>query len=263
MIDRRTFAVALAALWGARSSASAFDTNNMDHLLHRVKHKRNGTSEHFGTDWEHGFNFHEERLTRFAMMPACINIMHHGVSDLQFPGWIRLEGGQSAFKVFATPDVGVKNLSKQQLGSILSGEARKWSDLGGSDIPISVIGNKGVVPFFGLRAALFESGVENYIDSSIAISLHDNYEKMLAATRTSQGSLVLGLREVDPTGLIEIEIDGRNSLKEGFYADPPLHLGLTIYYRENDEIALQKLIEYLHGLRQRMDVDEAIMHPAA
>jgi len=268
-MQRRTFiklALSVPAL--ISPGAALAESADLEELLQLATH-RNGTGspEHFGR--EHAFMFDPNSPSRLAAMPECKVIKVHGRSEISPSGWVRYEFPNSRWPLFVNPSVGVSSLRKAEIGGIVSGQLRNWSQLGGPDLNITVIMNWGVA-LKGLYAMLHENGIplsqvaarDDLVNCNAALAGGDaigfkscgGYVRMLQMGQQTPGALVLGLRSVKPEGLLPLSIEGEPFSLEN-NTDYPLQRGFAVLVREGDRAAEEDFKSYLVQLIQRKNAD--------
>jgi phosphate transport system substrate-binding protein len=166
---------------------------------------------------------------------------------ITFPDWMKMmekEGyaiadasvykhriiGKDMIKVIVNKDAAVSKLSKEQLKSIFTGKTSNWKEVGGADIPVTVVlGSK--IP--GTQT-VFQKQIlddEAYLQKSAEATTAADVKEKVAAT---SGAIGLG-----PSSIL----DGSVSSPEV----PEVGRPITLVTRGEPSPAVSKMIEFING----------------
>ena len=162
------------------------------------------------------------------------------------------EFGQAGQAVIIHPDMGISNLTSNQVAAIFTGEITNWSEIGGLDRPIILyVRDEGDSSTKALRSAIvgdtpFAESVAQVITSQ---------SDMLTAVAGTPDSLGIATW---PTALAEgskvqaVSIDGISPAKNDYTMQGPL----GISYLTNRQADVQPLIDWLQSEQGRAALSE-------
>jgi phosphate transport system substrate-binding protein len=101
------------------------------------------------------------------------------VSD---PGFVDTTLGVVGFAFVANADAGVKNLNRQQLMGIFAGKITNWKQVGGNDLPITIISRDIGT---GTRLVLEQKVAKTLIDTKVVA----NANEVIKAVQSTSGAL--------------------------------------------------------------------------
>jgi hypothetical protein len=143
--------------------------------------------------------------------------------------------------VYVDADLGIGELSFNQIKGILEGDITNWSECGGPDRSI-------VRHFHGAEkqaqtadALLASSGIDVTKMRQVHHELSPSYRSLEREAAREPGAFVLGLKDSDNEELALITIDGKNILKAEDRKSYPLTDTVTIYYTPGEERLLSRV----------------------
>lgn len=122
------------------------------------------------------------------------------------------------FAVVVNPKAGVTNLSSQQVRDVFSGRDTNWSQVGGADVPITLVERK---PGSGTRLSFDKDMMQGSAEASNPASTQDSTQLVLQGVAGSSGGVsYLAASSADST-VRKVSIDGvapgGDSVKAGTY----------------------------------------------
>ena len=154
---------------------------------------------------------------------------------------------------------GVTNLTKDQLLKIYSGEITNWSEVGGSDAPITVVTRESGS---GTRSAFTEIiGIEDIV--STATECKDTGSVQTTVSQNANAIVYMSFSDMDESMVKAVEYEGvaisTDALKDGSYA---LQRSFLLVTKEGAELspAAQAFIDFvLSDAGQKLVTDNSLI----
>jgi phosphate transport system substrate-binding protein len=148
--------------------------------------------------------------SRVGITQAAAKTVDFGMSDIiadkkQFPDLVDNKICVVGFAVVANPDVGVDNLTKQQVVDIFSGKISSWKEVGGKDVKITIVNRPRSS---GTRAVFSQTMLGGKQPSEQGL-VQDATGTVVATVKTTPGAIsYAAFSGIRSQGLVELKIDG-------------------------------------------------------
>lgn len=222
---------------------------------------------------EHGFL--REEVRRMYGMAQCKVIVVHGFEE-KADGWAVTKLWDEMLVPFVSSKNNIEDLSLGQMKGILSGSIKDWGEVGSSSGQIKVRWHSGGAQRRTLAALLSKLGMNvNTIRNSELIQIYnwagnmeepqspaliknhhgvETYDALAEQGRINTGSLVVGLRGVEPTGLKPIKLGGIFPFSEEAIGNYPVSIPIYFAHRI-DQDSMKLAIPALEELVDRAATD--------
>lgn len=136
-----------------------------------------------------------------------------------------------ALTIVVHPDVGIDNLTKDQVKKIFFGEITNWKELGGQDLPIIVVTRDTSGGTYGAFVELALDNEEKITNKAIVQTSNQTVKNVIASTRGAIG--YIGLGYVD-SSVKSVKYEGIQASEENVL-NKTYKLGRYLYMYTNGE----------------------------
>ncbi len=147
------------------------------------------------------------------------------------------------------PDVGIRSLSEEQISDVLTGKVRRWSDLGGSDLPIQLVRR---LRFSGIRFAVdsfFPVGENSLNRDDILLAASESEVVLLVASTPGALGFAAGAAAGDAR-VIRLDLNGVAPTGENILSHAyPLFSKSRILFARNPSPQVAAFAQLISGER--------------
>ena len=198
-------------------------------------------------DARHAFSLAE--FDALAKSPAVKVIVEHGGVHAN-PQFQLLNQVEERAPIFVHQERNIADLSSEMLKKVLCGEVTDWSKLGSGPGKINLRLHGGQ-----LQKKAFETLLKTIAAPAVSPSElsrqtfhHSSYEELASAAARDTEVLVVGLREIAPSGLKPLSIDGA-ALSLEISHHYPLRMPVAVFVR-TDALTQEEIASLDKALKQ-------------